>query len=298
MSDNKSTIIIRGKRGGEEEHGSHGMWKIAYADFMTAMMAFFLMMWLTGSVAENVRKGLSVYFAPLGASQNVLGTDSILEGGENLEEMGVMEGMTLEEYIFPKVPNYSIVQKKDNASKTFETEGNEVTPDNPSPEQVIFEEAEKALRGGLINNEHTKDYGENVDIKITPEGLKIELIDRDSKNMFAIGSPEMEPHTRKLLQEVAKIIQVLPNSIRITGHTDARPYGINAKYDNWNLSADRALMSRRELQELGVDASKFSGVIGKAHSELLDPDAPLADCNRRISIVVLRQTQNPEEEQW
>lgn len=297
MKKTKATIILRKKGPAEEGHGGHGMWKIAYADFMTAMMAFFLMMWLTGSIAENVREGLSVYFAPLGASQHVMGTDSIMEGGENLENLGVMEGMSLEEYIFPKVPNYNVVQKKDQASKTWPKKGNEASPTDPSPEQIIFEEAEKTLKGGLLQNEALKEYADNVRINITPEGLKIDLIDKDSKHMFAIGSKDMAPHTKLLLEEVAKVIHVLPNPIRITGHTDSRKYADTAKYNNWNLSADRALASMNFLIATGIPESRFDGVIGKANSELLDEADPMADSNRRISIVILRQEKQQGSEE-
>ncbi len=289
MSNNRTTIIIRGKGGGPAEHGSHGMWKIAYADFMTAMMAFFLMMWLTGSVAENVRKGLSVYFAPLGASQNVLGTDSILEGGKNLEESGLMDGMVQEEYIFPKVPDYSVVQKKNVTSKTWEKQSGDTPSSNHASEQLILEAAEKTLRSGLLQNNQLKDFSDSVVITLTPEGLKIELIDKASRHMFSIGSKKMEQHMEILLKEIARVIQILPNLVRITGHTDARQYSQNSQYNNWNLSTDRALASRQFLQEHGVEESKFSGVVGKANNELLDESNPFSESNRRISIIVLRK---------
>jgi len=148
----KDNIIIRGsKRGHHEEHGSHGAWKIAYADFMTALMAFFLMMWLTSSVSENIRKGISNYFAPIGVSSSVLGTDSILEGGESLEALGSLDNITQEQQIFPHTPTFNATTKDQAAqpdkydAAPLPEKKDFVSKEIIAKEQVIFEEAQKTL---------------------------------------------------------------------------------------------------------------------------------------------------------
>lgn len=298
MSKNKS-VIIKGKhKHGHESHKSHGAWKIAYADFMTAMMAFFLMMWLTSSMPENIRRGVATYFAPVGASANVAGTASILEGGQSLEDVGALDKMKLEQSIFSPTTNYNAAPKNKAAEKPTSNESyDETTGSNPdsestsesaAKEQRIFEEAQKALKESILKDPVLQQISDNIQIKITSEGLKIELIDKDNTNMFAIGSKEMLPNMRSALAQIAKIIKVLPNKINVTGHTDARPYGANANYNNWDLSTDRALESRRFLVASEFPESKIASVVGKASNDLLDSKDPFSSSNRRISILVLR----------
>lgn len=299
---NKSDKVIRGakKNHHEESHGGHGMWKIAYADFMTAMMAFFLMMWLTSSVAENIRKGMANYFAPIGVSADILGTDSILDGGERLEKLGNLDNMTLERTIFPDPINYSSNNKKSSETKKAKSEEspskvkNNENANNIAKEQLILEEAQKALKESLTQNPELQKISDSVLIDITDEGLKIELVDKDGLNMFAVGGKQMLDHMRLALLQIIKVIQVLPNKIKITGHTDARPYGSKATYNNWDLSADRALESRRFLVNAGVQEEKIVAVVGKASNDLLNKNDPLAPSNRRISILVIRNEPLPE----
>lgn len=300
---NKPDKIIRGTKRSphEETHGSHGMWKIAYADFMTAMMAFFLMMWLTSSVAENIRKGIADYFAPIGVSADIVGADSILDGGDRLEELGKLDNMTLEQTIFPPIISYTPNKKAPDSteskapapSSNTKKKNNERTK-NTSKEQVVFEEAEKALKESLTKNPDLQKISDSILIDITDEGLKIELVDKDGMNMFTIGGKQMLDHMRLALLQIVKVIQVLPNKITVTGHTDARPYGANANYNNWDLSTDRALESRRFLVSAGFPESKIAAVVGKASNDLLNIQNPLAPSNRRISILVMRNEPTSE----
>jgi chemotaxis protein MotB len=299
----KSDKIIRGKKHShhEESHGSHGMWKIAYADFMTAMMAFFLMMWLTSSVAENIRKGIANYFAPIGVSADILGTDSILDGGESLEKLGNLDNMTLEQTIFPQTISYTSNKKApDSKEQNFSEPASGPKKKNTEPakqtskEQLVFEEAEKALKESLIKNPDLQKISDSILIDITDEGLKIELVDKDGMNMFSVGGKQMLDHMRSALLQIVKIIQVLPNKITVTGHTDSRPYGATATYNNWDLSTDRALESRRFLVSVGFPESKIAAVVGKASNDLLNTQDPLAPSNRRISILVMRNEPDPE----
>lgn len=290
MSKN-TNIIFKGKHQKHEAHGSHGVWKIAYADFMTAMMAFFLMMWLTSSMPENIRKGMANYFASIGASSNVTGTASVLEGGESLEDLGNLDKVKLEQSIFMTTTSFRPTAKKTPDQEESDAKNGESDAEqDEEKEQKILEEAKKALLESIEINPILKQISENIIISITPEGLNIELIDKSENNMFEIGSKQLLGGMKTALAQIAQVIQVLPNKVKITGHTDARPYGVNASYNNWDLSTDRALEARRFLVASGFPESKIGGVVGKASTELLDPDTPLSSSNRRISIVVLRNT--------
>ena len=297
MSKNKPLIIREKHKHSHEDHKSHGVWKIAYADFMTALMAFFLMMWLTSSMPESIRRGVATYFAPVGASANVAGTASILEGGQSLEDLGALEKMKLEQSIFSPTTNYNAAPKNKTSDEPTATEnyddsnkGSKSESENESAakEQHVFEEAQKALKESVLKDPALQQMSENILISITSEGLKIELIDKDNTNMFAVGSKQMLPGMQLALRQIATIIRVLPNKINVTGHTDARPYGANAAYNNWDLSTDRALESRRFLVASGFPESKIASVVGKASNDLLNSKDPFAPSNRRISILVLR----------
>lgn len=311
MSKN-SNIIIRGKHNsGHGGHGgSHGAWKIAYADFMTALMAFFLMMWLTSATPENVRKGMANYFAPVGSAINISGTSSVLEGGQSLEDIGNLEKMKLEQSIFSPTTNYNASPKKQgDTDDQDQIEPTLPTPDNKSAntesksangenlsalkEQHVFEEAQKTLKESIMKDPALKKMSDNILINITAEGLKIDIIDKNGANMFAIGGKQMLSGMTLVLTQIAKVIKLLPNQINVTGHTDARPYGASATYNNWDLSTDRALESRRFLVTSGFPEQKIASVAGKASNELLTSEDPLSSSNRRISILVLRN--NPIE---
>lgn len=304
-----NNIIIRGKKKQSHEgHGSHGVWKIAYADFMTALMAFFLMMWLTSATPENVKKGMANYFAPVGNAINISGTSSVLEGGQSLEDIGNLEKMKLEQSIFSPTTNYNSSPKQPgNADDQDQIELTLLTPENKranavnknatddnSPalkEQQVFEEAQKTLKESIIKDPVLQKMSDNILINITSEGLKIELTDKNNTNMFAIGGKQLLDGMTLALAQIAKVIRLLPNQINVTGHTDARPYGANAIYNNWDLSTDRALESRRFLVASGFPEQKIASVVGKASNDLLNPSDPLAPSNRRISILVLRKHQ-------
>lgn len=296
-----NTLIIRGKhKASHEGHSSHGVWKIAYADFMTALMAFFLMMWLTSATPENVRKGMANYFAPIGNSVNISGTSSVLEGGESLEDIGNLEKMKLEQSIFSPTTNYNSSSKKQENLDTKEqsepspssSQDKNTTFEDVSTlkEQQVFEEAQKTLKESIMNDPILQKMSDNILITITSEGLKIEVTDKNGANMFAVGSKQLLEGMTLALSQIAKVIKVLPNKINVTGHTDARPYGVSATYNNWDLSTDRALESRRFLVASGFSEQKISSVVGKASNELLTPQDPLSSSNRRISILVLRNT--------
>lgn len=288
MSKN-TNIIIKGKHQKHESHGGHGVWKIAYADFMTALMAFFLMMWLTSSMPENIRKGIANYFASIGASSNVTGTSAVLDGGDSLEDIGNLEKVKLEESIFISATTHhsSPKTKVDQEDNNIKAGGSEVE-NKEEKEQRVLKAAQRALQEAIERNPILKQISDNIITSITHEGLKIELIDKSENNMFEIGSKQLLDGMKTALAQITKVIQMLPNKVNITGHTDSRPYGATASYNNWNLSTDRALEAMRFLVMAGFPESKVAGVVGKASNELLDPEKPLSPSNRRISILVLR----------
>ncbi|MDP3936312.1 MAG: flagellar motor protein MotB, partial [Alphaproteobacteria bacterium] len=220
MSQN-TTTIIRGKHKNQHDsHSSHGAWKIAYADFMTAMMAFFLMMWLTSSTPENIRRGMANYFAPVGASANVSGTDSILEGGQSLEDLGALDKMKLEQSIFSPTTNYNAAPRNKEPDESIESydekSGSNSEAGSAEKEQHVFEEANKTLKESILKDPVLQKISANILISITLEGLKIELIDKDNANLFAIGSKQMLEEMRVALTQVAKVIRILPNKINVT----------------------------------------------------------------------------------
>lgn len=324
-SSRPKIIMVGGGHKKHEDHGSHGAWKIAYADFMTAMMAFFLMMWLTSSVSENVRRGISTYFAPIGASTNIFGTDALLEGGENLDILGNLQNMTLENQIFPDTPVYDLSndQQGDGKQKGGATD---TSPSNSShrQSQEIVENVSKAGGSSLSdkkaesgNNKSDKDskggigvgedaykktlglikeaidkdatltkFKDNIVTQIMPDGLKIELIDKKRLSMFEVGSSSMLPEMKMVLSKLGTLLSILPHHITITGHTDAR--AANDTIDkNWDLSALRALAAREVLVASSYPSGKIESVVAKASTEPYDPSDPMSPSNRRISILIM-----------
>ena len=235
MSGNAPIIIIK-KKGG---HGGHhgGAWKVAYADFVTAMMALFIVLWLLNS-SKQVQESVGGYFKdPTGSSKKV-GTDM----------QGSGEAFALSREDMPK----------------------------------LKEELQKAIRK-LDNFETLKDQ---IEMTVTAEGLRIELLESETGTFFETGSPMPSPNGRELLIALAQELGRLPNKISIEGHTDARPYAGDGKYGNWELSVDRANASRRLMQENGVSANQVAQVRGYADQRLRKPDKPEDASNRRISVIV------------
>lgn len=256
------------------EGGGHsgGAWKIAYADFVTAMMAFFLLMWLLGSVGKHKLEGISEYFKqPLSVAltSTAGGQNSVLQGGGKDPTRSVGQTSRGE----PKDPSMRIAKNS-----------------NPPPrdEVKMFEQMAKQLEEAIESNRDLKTFRKQLRIDITTEGLRIQIVDEQNRPMFNLGSAELQPHTKRLLFEIAKVLGGGSNLISLTGHTDSHVYlSGNAGYSNWELSSDRANASRRELVYGGVDANKILRVVGMADSTHLNQDDPNSPQNRRISIVLM-----------
>lgn len=295
---NENTIIVKKViKGGGGHHG--GAWKVAYADFVTAMMAFFLLLWLLNVTTDEQKHGIADYFAPTVASKSVSGSGGVL-GGVSLST----EGARLTDRSPPSVvieltppkerSPFSQDEEDENeedgdAERVRELNERELLQRMAEREQEEFRKTEQALRQAIQQVPDLAELSRNLVIDNTPEGLRIQLVDQERSSMFPSGGSEMMTHTRKLLQKVAEVIQRVPNQVAISGHTDALPFRNASGYGNWELSADRANASRRTLQEFGVPAGRIASVTGKAATEPLLADNPTAPNNRRISIVLLRQ---------
>ena len=271
-------IIKRVKKG---EHGHHGgAWKIAYADFMTAMMAFFLLMWLLGSTAKGDLQGIAAYFnSPLKVAMNggegSGNSSSIIPGGGT--DLSKIHGQV----------KRSDADDKDTSRKSMRARRAE------QDAQRI-----KALRAKIdamiTSNATLNEYKSQIRMDVTPDGLQIQIVDEQNRPMFDIGSAIVKPYMRDILREVGSALGGVENRISLAGHTDAAPYGSGEKgYSNWELSTDRANASRRELVAAGMPNDKLARVVGLASSDLLLPNDPRAAQNRRITITVL--TQEAEE---
>ena len=397
--DNQPSIIKKVKKGGHgAPHG--GAWKVAYADFVTAMMAFFLLLWLLNATTEEQKMGISNYFDPTAISRSARSGSGGVLGGTSITVPGALKSATSP----PMISSPLVARPANDPSKDTNPEGEEAqrgmgeaaagergadakqfiqrgtemrrpagqagNPGEPGAlgneaglgragstgqdqgrtgasadaqgnpgqqsdgqgnpgqlsqaqqaqlQQMVqsgqvtqaqinqlsqaqldkmlgeredqkLREAAEQVKQAIQDRIDLKSVAENVKLEITPEGLRIQLIDQDQKSMFPLGSSNMQDSARKLMEEVAKAIAALPNKITISGHTDSTPFkGGVGGYSNWELSADRANASRRVLVANGVSDSRLALVVGKADKDPLMPNDPAASQNRRISVVVLRE---------
>ncbi|MDD2324427.1 MAG: flagellar motor protein MotB [Alphaproteobacteria bacterium] len=314
MADHNQPVIIirKKKRGGHAGHHG-GAWKVAYADFVTAMMAFFLLMWLLNVTTSDQRKGIADYFSPMAISKS--------EGGSG----GVMGGMSITSPTGAEISDSSPPGMEDRSTATAGKgdQGEEdVTGKSDTPptneelnaalqdkatkdavalakamkkEEEKFKEAESSLMRAILETPGMQDLAQHLIIDRTPEGLRIQIIDRDKFSLFPSGSSSPYERGRDLLRLVGKVISFLPNRISVTGHTDSSPFAAGSRRDNWDLSTDRANVSRTELEVSGVPDHRVARVVGLADRDPFVPEDPKDSRNRRISIVLLRQIPRAEE---
>jgi chemotaxis protein MotB len=284
-------IIKKVIKGGAGHHG--GAWKVAYADFVTAMMAFFLMLWLLSSTTEIQKAGIADYFnsVPMitrsdsGASGLLAGTTVAKEGAMTST---VHPLVTKPETENPKMRPGAIPPREETniSDERFKEEQRKREEEN-------FEKAKAALEQAMKASPELSD--ESLMVDMTPEGLRIQLLDQAEKPLFASGGTNLLPHTRELLRKVSGVIQQLPNEISVRGHTDSVPYGPGADYTNWELSAERANAARRVLIKDGMPSTRLNNVVGKADTDHLFPNNPRDGRNRRISIILLHEQVTTEE---
>ena len=303
---NAPPIIKRVKKA---DHGGHhgGAWKVAYADFVTAMMAFFLLMWLLNATTEEQKRGIAQYFSPVpGAVGETTGGQGFFRG-DTVTTDGQMVSSNAPVSVTIPIPTTAFDEEKtegqneNQAAKAKDDSGKESdSTDADKAEKLLaeledkqFKEAENQLRQAIQKIPDIKELAENLIIDNTPEGLRIQLVDQDKNSMFPRGSIEMNEKARILMHQVAKVVAKLPQKISISGHTDATPYANANGYDNWDLSTDRANASRRALIEAGLAGERIVNLTGKAETEPLLKDEPTSPQNRRISIVLLREKKAP-----
>ena len=282
-------IIKKVKKGGGGGHHG-GAWKVAYADFVTAMMAFFLLMWLINTTSPEQKRGIADYFAPASVSETTSGSGGIL-GGTSLGDDGAKGSGTrsIVEGMAPESNEPSQGRSADAApSNTDEASTEALRAALQRREEAAFASAAQSLRQALQDMPELTELSKNLIIDQTPEGLRIQLVDQEGRAMFNQGSNQPNDRARLLLRAVAKVISQLPNRVSIYGHTSANAGGSRAESD-WSLSAARADSSRKVLQGAGLDPDRFYQVAGKATSEPLYPDDPMLPGNRRIAIVLLRE---------
>jgi len=287
--DQPIIVIKKVKKGGG--HGHHGgAWKVAYADFVTAMMAFFLLMWLLNTTSPEQKQGIADYFAPASISSSTSGSGGIL-GGTSLGDDGAKADgkMSVIQQMAPEAPKETEKDGQSTASANLDSASEQALRDAlAKKEQDSFASAAQSLRQSLQEMPELAELSKQILIDQTPEGLRIQLVDQDGRSMFKENSRDPNDRARILLRAVAKVINQLPNRITISGHTSASSAGKRADSD-WALSAGRADASRQILRGAGVDEDRIYQVSGKANSEPLYADDPTLPGNRRISIVLLRE---------
>ena len=278
-------IIKRIKKGGHAVHG--GAWKIAYADFVTAMMAFFLLMWLLGSTTEGDKKGIADYFAaPLKLSLLSSGSGAgdashVVKGGG--QDLSRTTG---------QIKRGDIEAKRDTINL------HQLKAEQVRAEVARLDDLRKKVEQALAGDPELKGMASQILLEMTHDGLRIQIIDQDQRPMFSSGSAMVQPYMRQLLRAVGKLLNEVPNRLTLEGHTDAMPFASQTAngergYSNWELSADRANASRRELVVGGLPPEQVLRVQGLAASNPFDRKDPVAPSNRRISIIVM--TREAEE---
>ena len=269
-------IIKRVKKGGHAAHG--GAWKIAYADFVTAMMAFFLLMWLLGSTTEGDKKGISDYFgSPLkvsmaGGSGSGDSSSVVKGGGTDLTRTsGQVKAGDVE------------AQRRSLQLKALKA-------DQRRAEKARLEALKKKVEDVLAANPKLAALESQIRLEMTRDGLRIQIVDEQNRPMFDSGSAIVKPYMRELLREIGAVLTEVPNRLTLEGHTDAQPFGGGERgYSNWELSSDRANASRRELGTGGLPDERVLLVQGLASSVPFDPSDPRSPANRRISIIVMNR---------
>jgi len=274
-------IIKRVKKGGHAAHG--GAWKIAYADFVTAMMAFFLLMWLLGSTAKGELQGISDYFSSplkvaMAGGDGSGNSSSVIPGGGN--DLSKVHGQ---------------VRRSDTDSEKARRQSIDTARAERAKQDAERIKTLQAKIDALITeNPRLNEYKSQIRIDVTPDGLQIQIVDDQNRPMFDSGSAMVKPYMRDILREIGAALNGVENRVSLAGHTDAVPYSNSDRgYSNWELSSDRANATRRELVAAGMPDAKLGRVVGLAASDLLEPDNPRSAANRRITITVL--TREAEE---
>lgn len=274
----KPIVVKKIKKGGGGHHG--GAWKIAYADFVTAMMAFFLLMWLLGSTSKAQKEGISEYFrtplkVALMGGTSVGASDTLIKGGGG-KDMTKKQGQV------------KPVDGPPGKQKAIDVKDAKAALEKA--EAMKLEELKGKIEQAIEDSPTLSKFKKQLLLDITTEGLRIQVVDEQNRAMFESSKAEMQPYAKQILKEIGQMLNDVSNKVSLSGHTDAVPYpGGEKAYSNWELSADRANASRRELVAGGMDETKVIRVVGLSSASLFDKADPLSPTNRRISIIVMNK---------
>lgn len=270
-------IVKKIKKGGHGHHG--GAWKIAYADFVTAMMAFFLLMWLLGSTTEGDKKGIADYFssplkiALLSSGSGAGDASHVVKGGG--QDLTRTTGQVKRGEVAAERATVNLKALKDEQVRA---------------EVARLEDLKKKVEEKIALSQKLSPLASQIKLDMTRDGLRIQIVDEHSRPMFDSGSAFVKPYMRELLREIGAVLAGVPNHLTLEGHTDAQPFaGGDRGYSNWELSADRANASRRELVAGGLPDDRVLRVQGLASSTLMEREDPTSPANRRISIIVMNR---------
>ncbi len=300
-------IVRKRKKGGHAHHG--GAWKVAYADFVTAMMAFFMVMWLVTAVSKEQRAAIFDYFknpsmepgkspkpapgqmGPGGASTSPID----LHGGLDAMRPAITKQKDIGGTAAPMLSRNDASQDGSSKSKSQDRTitAEAAAAAQQATERKNLESLMAQLRQAVDNSQALEPFKDQLLLDITPEGVRIQIVDAQNRPMFDVGSAHLRDYTTAILRELAPYLDSVPNRISLTGHTDIRPYPSSNGYTNWELSADRANAARRALTAGGLPDGKISRVVGLSSSVLFNKEEPQSPINRRISIVVM--TKQAEE---
>lgn len=278
--EEKAPIIIKKINAGH--HGHHGgAWKVAYADFVTAMMAFFLLMWLLNATPSDKLRGIAQYFEP---TVGIGGQKGIgFQGGKSRSKDGAST------YDKKQGVKYGVLRKGDLISQP--QKGTEVSIEEVENEQFAMVEGE--LKKVIMSDGTLAQFQDSILFDVTPEGLQIKITDQDKYPLFKAGSSELSTFTKNIIRKIVGLIKYSPNFLSISGHTDSNIKTLNDKYSNWELSSDRAHSARRFMVQQGVSNEQFAKIVGKADTEPLDKNNTSSPRNRRITITLLRNSIAP-----
>ncbi len=293
--------IVKKKKIDGDHAGAHGgAWKIALADMMTAMMAFFLLMWLLGATTEDQRKSIADYFKPTShslANMSTLTGPGGIMGGQSILDPDGMPNTGQRTSMFERDTPRSEGGKSTD-SGTSKDEKNDKNPNELSEEErqkiaaendkKNFDKLEQEVKEKLLQNKQLDKIKDQVKFIREKEGLRIEVIDKADFSMFGSGTARMQGRAETLIKEVAKSVMGMPNKVAVRGHTDSIAYDDGVR-SNWSLSGDRAESTRRIMQEAGIPESRFAKIEGVADTAPFIPNNPADPRNRRISITVLFQ---------
>jgi chemotaxis protein MotB len=282
--DKRPIIVVKRKVGGAGHHG--GAWKVAYADFVTAMMAFFMVMWLVASVSKEQRAAMFEYFhnPSMEEGKSVKAAPGQAgPGGASTSAIDLGGGMDAPKTA-PKPENEGLGQAVDT---TTVDEARRIAQE---AEKKQLESLMDELKKAIDKSQALQPFKDQLLLDITPEGLRIQIVDKQNRPMFDLGKADLKDYTAQILREVAKYLNTVPNRISLSGHTDHKPYAGARGYTNWELSADRANAARRALLDGGMQEQKMARVVGLASSVLFDKANPYNPINRRISIIVMTKS--------